>query len=157
MFTVLALSAGTFSCDDDDDDDNNNGKKRNYTISGNASGNQMVPANSATGTGTITGTYNPNTRVLAYTTTWTNLTGAPVAGGFYNGASGDNGSIVGSAWDFDANATETGTRTGTMTLTKAQEEDLLNGDWYYLFNTEDNDAGEIRGQIIATQMSDNNY
>jgi hypothetical protein len=152
MFTIIALSAGTFSCDDDDDDDKDNNTKRNYTISGNASGNQMVPANDASGTGTITGTYNPNTRVLAYTTTWTDLTGAPVAGGFYNGVTGENGSIVGSAWTFDSNATENGTRTGTMTLTEAQEEDLLSGDWYYLLTTDENEGGEIRGQIVATQV-----
>jgi hypothetical protein len=149
LFAVLALSAGTYSCDDDDDD---NKSKRSYTISGNANGNQMVPANDADGTGTILGTYNPNTRVLSYTTTWADLTGTPTGGGFYSGASGVVGSIIGTPWTFDGGATGTGTRSNTMTLTAAQEEQLLGGDWYYLFTTANNSEGEIRGQITATKI-----
>src|SRR5918994_1291350 len=91
MTMVIAiLSVVAFSCDDDDDDNNGPKTRANYSISGNAAGNQVVPAVDGTGTGTITGTYNPNTRTLNYTNTWTGLTGAPTGGGFYNGASGVN-------------------------------------------------------------------
>jgi hypothetical protein len=147
MFTLIALSVGTFSCDDDNDNDS----KKTYTISGNADGSQMVPAVNGDGTGTVSGTYNPNTRVLAYTTNWADLTGAPTGGGFYSGATGVNGSIIGAPWAFDSNATSTGTRTGTMTLTYEQAQQLLNGGWYYLFNTAENLAGEIHGQVTATR------
>ena len=69
-----------------------------YNISGNASGSQMVPAVAGNGTATITGTYNPNTRVLTYTTNWNGLSGAPTSGGFYWGASGTSGTLIGSQW-----------------------------------------------------------
>jgi hypothetical protein len=147
VFTVAALSMLTIRCKDDDEP----ATQANYTISGNASGSQVVPAVSGTGAGTITGTYNPNTRVLNYTNTWTGLTGAPTGGGFYNGASGASGTAVGTPWTYDQTATGSGTYTGSMTLTPAQADQLTSGNWYYGYNTATNANGEIRGQITATR------
>lgn len=149
---VVALSVVTFSCDDDED--NSPRQQRNYTISGNAAGSQVVPAVSGDGSGTITGTYNPNTRMLNYTNTWTGLSGAPNGGGFYYGATGVNGTSVGSPWTYDGTATGTGTYTGSMQLTQAQADQLIAGDWYYGYNTATNTNGEVRGQISATQMAE---
>lgn len=148
IIAIVALSVLTIGCNDDD----NNALRKNYTISGNAMGSQMVPAVGGTGTGSMTGTYNPNTRALNYTNSWTGLSGAPTGGGFYNGASGVNGTAVGTPWTYDGSTTETGTYTGTMTLTEAQEQQLLNGNWYYGYNTAANVNGEVRGQIANTQM-----
>lgn len=151
-FVIAALSAVAFSCNDDDDKDNNPTPEANYTISGNANGTQVVPSVDGTGTGTISGTYNPNTRMLNYTNTWNGLSGAPTGGGFYYGASGANGTAVGTPWMYDGTTTNTGTYTGSMTLTQAQADQLLDGDWYYGYNTATNTNGEVRGQITATQM-----
>jgi hypothetical protein len=90
--------------------------------------------------------------VLTYTNTWSGLTGAPTGGGFYYGATGVNGTAVGTPWTYDGTATETGTYSGTMTLTEAQEDQLLAGDWYYGYNTATNATGEIRGQISTTEV-----
>ncbi|MCW3074496.1 MAG: hypothetical protein JWP69_1565 [Flaviaesturariibacter sp.] len=150
--TILASLACTLlvsSCDKDDDDDNNTNQM--YTLSGNASGNQMVPSVSGTGTGTISGSYNANTNTLNYTTNWTGLTGAPTGGGFYAGNSGQAGTLVGSNWTMGSNLTSTGTHSGQMTLTDAQETQFLNGGWYYSMRTAANTGGEIRGQITATR------
>jgi len=147
LSALLVLTV--MACDDDDDDNKNN--ERSYTIQGNANGTQMVPVVSGTGTGTISGTYNPNTRKLTYTSNWNGLTGAPTSGGFYSGASGANGSSVGAPWTIDSGATGTGSTTGTITLTEAQEEDFLDGDWYYSYETTTNPSGEVRGQITATR------
>jgi hypothetical protein len=144
---VLFAAVAFTGCDDDDDNINNNP----YTLSGNATSGQMVPAGTATGTGNISGTYNPATRQMNFTSTWTGLTGAPTAGGFYYGASGTSGTAVGTPWTFGAGSTGTGSTTGTMTLTQAQETQLLNGDWYYSYGTAANSAGEIRGQMTATR------
>lgn len=133
-------------------DNNNNDNKTNYSISGNASGSQMVPAVSDTGTATISGTYNGNTRVLTYTTNWSNLTGAPTSGGFYSGATGVSGTLVGSTWDLGTGLTETGTFSGQTTLTADQANQLLNGGWYYSLGTTANPNGEVRGQITASPM-----
>jgi hypothetical protein len=63
----------------------------NYSLSGSASSSQAVPRNSSSGSGNFTGTYNASTKVMTYTTTWTNLTGAPLSGGLYAGAAGQTG------------------------------------------------------------------
>jgi hypothetical protein len=131
-------------------DNNNNNTTKTYTISGNASGSQMVPVVSGNGTATITGTYNPSTMVLTYTTNWTGLSGAPTSGGFYSGASGTNGTLVGSNWGMGTGLSSTGTYSGQMTLTSDQAAQLLNGGWYYILGTANNANGEVRGQITAT-------
>lgn len=149
MTAIVALSVLTISCDDDDD---NTTARKNYNITGNANGTQVVPAISGTGNGTMTGTYNPNTRVLNYTNSWVGLTGAPTGGGFYSGASGVNGSGVGTPWAYNGSTTATGTSAGNMTLTETQEQQLLGGNWYYSYNTTANSNGEIRGQISSAQV-----
>lgn len=148
---VVAFSVVTISCDDDEED-NGPSTEANYTISGNAAGSQMVPAVSGTGTGTITGTYNPNTRVMTYTNTWAGLSGAPTGGGFYTGASGVSGTAFGTPWSYDGTATATGTYSSTITLTEAQEDQLIDGNMYYGYNTTANANGEIRGQMTAVQQ-----
>src|SRR5690349_756831 len=149
-FSALAITIT--SCRDDDD--NNPINKKSYTISGNASNSQTVPALSDTtlsGSGTISGSYNPNTHVLTYTSNWTGLSGAPTSAGFYNGASGSTGTAVGAPWTIAVGSTGTGSTTGTMTLTEAQAAQLTSGNWYYSYATAANAGGEIRGQITAEQ------
>jgi hypothetical protein len=144
-FWALLLSIALPACDDDKDNVNNSP----YTIGGNANGSQMVP--SVSGTGTISGKYDPSTRSLTYTSNWSGLTGAPSSGGFYNGASGVNGTARGTPWTFDSNATGTGSNTGTMTLTSEQAQQLTSGNWYYTYGTAINTGGEVRGQISAVR------
>lgn len=147
--SVAVLSIAAFSsCNKDNNDSNNNNKT--YSISGNASGSQMVPSVSGNGTGTISGTYDPNTMVLNYTTNWSGLTGAPTSGGFYSGASGANGTMIGSVWNMGAGLSSTGSYTGQMTLTADQASQLTSGNWYYTMGTATNTSGEVRGQITAT-------
>jgi CHRD domain-containing protein len=143
---VLAVSFVAFiGCDKDDDDNTTSGM---YTVSGNASGSQVVPGVTVTGTGGITGTYNANTNVMSYSMAWTGLSGNPTATAFYTGASGANGSLVGNTTVTTSGAT--GASVGTITLTDAQETELLKGSMYYLISTSAHTSGEIRGQITAT-------
>jgi len=145
-FTLVCAFAFT-ACNKDDDDTNNNNM---YSISGNASGTQMVPTVSGSGTATISGTYNASTNVLTYTTNWTGLTGGPTTAAFYSGATGVNGTIVGSNWTLGSGLTATGTFSNTITLTSDQETQLLNGNLYYVLGTTAHATGEVRGQITAT-------
>lgn len=128
----------------------NNNNQTSYSISGNASGSQMVPAVSGSGSATISGTYNSNTKMLSYTTNWTGLSGAPTLGAFYSGASGTNGSLIGSAWTLGTGLSSSGTFSGQTTLTSDQATQLINGNWYYVLGTAANANGEVRGQITAT-------
>lgn len=132
------------------DDDNKNTNKTMYAVSGTSNGSQVSPSVSGTGTGNITGTYDANTNTLTYTSTWTGLTGAPTSAGFYAGASGTNGTLAGNNWTLGSGLTGTGTFSSSMTLTDAQETQLLNGGWYYVYTTTAHPNGEIRGQITTT-------
>jgi hypothetical protein len=60
--------------------------------------------------------------------------------------------MVGSPWTYDVSTTESGSASGTMTLTEAQEDQLLAGDWYYGYSTVANVDGEVRGQITTTEV-----
>lgn len=150
LTSVVLFSAATLiSCDKNDDDDNNTTM---YSISGNAGGNQVVPMASGNGSGTITGNYNQSTGVLTYTTTWTGLSSAPTSGGFYTGATGASGTMVGTTWNMGSNLGTSGSYSGTMTLTADQFSQLQSGNWYYSYGTASKPNGEIRGQITATPM-----
>jgi hypothetical protein len=118
---------------------------RPYTVSGNASGSQVVPALPDSATATITGTYNPSSHVLNYTSNWTNLSASPIAAGLYMGAAGASGIAVGNAWSISGGST--GTVTGNVTLTDSQAAELLKGNIYYTYATTNHPGGEIRGQI----------
>jgi hypothetical protein len=149
LSSVIICSAITLSsCNKDDDNPVNNNP---YTISGNATGAQVVPSVSGSGTATINGTFDPTTRVLNYNTTWTNLSGSPTSAGFYTGASGANGTGAGDQWTLGSGLTGTGTFTSTMTLTADQASQLTSGNWYYSYGTTANPSGEVRGQITAIQ------
>jgi hypothetical protein len=150
---LIALIAGAsfvlVSCDKDDDDDNT--PDVTYTISGNASGAQEVPAVTTGSTGTLTGTYNANTNVLQYNINWTGLSDVATMAHFHGPAlAGENADPI-----IDLNITTNGTAgniTGTSTLHDTTENHLLNGRLYYNVHTALNPAGEIRGQVTAVEQ-----
>ena len=93
-------------------------------ISGNASGKDVIPAVTGTGTATINGTYDPSTGVLTYTTNWKDLSGAPINGGLYLGAPGAAGSPLGDPWVLGTDLKNTGSYAGTIKLTPDQVKQL---------------------------------
>ena len=147
--SLVVLSAVAFtSCDKKEDDKHNSNAM--FTISGNASSAQVVPPVTGSGTATVTGTYNSGNGQMITTTNWMNLSGAPITGGFYRGAAGVNGSLIGDLWSLGTGLTATGTFSDTTTLTSEQATDLKNGNLYYSLATATNPNGEVRGQLTAT-------
>ena len=150
----ILLSAGLLLCSfvfmsgSCDKDDNKNTNM--YTLSANANGATEVPANSATATGGLTGTYDKSTNKLTYSITWTGLTGTPAALHFHGPAlPGVNASPI---VTLTINtAAVTGGSSGEVTLTEPQEADMLAGKWYWNVHTAAFPGGEIRGQVVATQ------
>ncbi|MGZ3837412.1 MAG: CHRD domain-containing protein [Flavisolibacter sp.] len=119
-----------------------------YTISATMNGAQEVPAVTTSGTGTVTGSYDANTNVLNYSVSWSNLSGPATLGHFHGpAAAGANATVV-VPFTLNNNG-NTGTASGTATLTDAQETDLLAGKWYANIHTAAYGAGEIRGQVTA--------
>ena len=137
---VLCLAA----CEDDDDD---NPKKTTFTLNANATGAQEVPPVTTTGTGTLTGTYDSVSNSLTFQSTWSGLTGnvtnmhfhGPAAVGVPAGVA-----LAMPGWP----ATASGSHNGTLTLTQAQEADLMAGLWYWNVHTAANGAGEITTAIF---------
>ena len=142
---ALVVSTLFVSCDKDDDivDD------QTYTISGNSSGSQVSPSNTSTATGTMTGSYNARTNLLSYTINWSNLSATAGLVEMYGGATaGVNGTLL-----FPLSITTpgvTGSAGGSITLTDAQETDLLAGKTYYTVSSSTYPSGEIRGQVSAS-------
>jgi len=145
IFSAVALTA----CHKTDDDKNNNAM---FAISGNASTSQVAPPVTGNGTATITGTYNSANGQMITTTNWTNLSGVPTTVGFYMGATGENGSLIGDLWSLGTGLTTSGTFSDTTTLTPQQGTELKNGNLYYLISTAANPNGEVRGQLTATRQ-----
>jgi hypothetical protein len=140
--TSLVLSTGCGK-----DDNNNNNTADMYTINATMASSQEVPTNSSTGTGTVTGTYNATNNSLQYNVSWSGLTGTATVGHFHGAAAAGSNANPIIFFNLVNNGTS-GTATGTITLTDAQEVDFLAGKWYANVHTATNTGGEIRAQII---------
>lgn len=148
LFASLAFASVLFftSCTKDDEAST----AITFSLSGTASGSQAVPASSnQNGSGSFSGTYNQSTKVMTYTTSWTNLSGAPISGGLFAGAVGQIGTSI-STWTLGTGLNASGSFSATTTLNAEQEAQLLAGNAYYVLATTANASGEIRGQITAT-------
>lgn len=119
-----------------------------YTLSGDMDVFQATtnPGNVGSGTGSIIGSYDDVTNLLDYTITFANLSGPPIAMHFHVGAPGVPGSV-----ELNIGA-GTSPRTGSATLTGANETNLLAGNWYVNVHTDAFTGGEIRGQVATAPV-----
>ncbi|WP_303310360.1 CHRD domain-containing protein [Hymenobacter sp. BT730] len=135
---LLALAAAP-ACDDDEDDTlANNTVQLQATLNG----AQEVPATTSTATGSFTGTYNTNTRLISYTVTYQGLT--PTAGHIHQAAPGVNGPII-----VPFANVSTSPITGSETLSEENGAKLLAGETYTNLHTTALPGGEIRGNITV--------
>jgi hypothetical protein len=148
LFLSAALIVSTLfvSCSKED---NGGMTDKTYSTTGNADGSQMNPSNTSTGTGTLTGTYNARTNVWQYNISWTNLSTTAGLVQVY----GPAGVGVNAALLFPLSITTpgaSGSASGNVTLTDAQETALLANNTYFTISSTTFPSGEIRGQITAT-------
>ena len=115
-----------------------------YYLRGTFSGANEVPANAATATGNIMGTYNDATRMLTYNITYTGLTANPTAAHIHAGAAGVSGGVL---YSLSATASPL---TGTVAINITDEAALLAGNTYVNIHTAAFAGGEIRAQIAAS-------
>lgn len=142
---LLLLTGATLSlpaCNDDDDDDNATPPSTMVDVRATLNGQQEVPANASTATGTMTGTFDRTTRVLTYTVTYQGIT--PSAGHIHQAAPGANGPVI-----VPFTGVATSPITGTATLSEANAAQLLAGETYVNLHTTAFPGGEIRGNIPA--------
>ena len=103
-----------------------------------------VPPTASKGTGTVTATYDTETKVLTWKGTYTGLSGNAVAAHFHGPAPAGKSAGVEVAIAKADSPFE-----GTATLTDAQAKDLADGMLYVNVHTAANPDGEIRGQVVA--------
>jgi hypothetical protein len=106
-------------------------------------GADEVPPNTTAGTGTVTVTYDPATKMLTWDGSYSGLTGPATAAHFHGPA--EPGKNAGVAVPITP---ATSPLKGSATLTDAQASDLEAGRWYVNVHTEANKGGELRGQLV---------
>ena len=104
-----------------------------------------VPPNQSAGKGEVTATYDTATKKLSWKGSYSGLTGPATAAHFHGpAASGKNAGVV---IPIFAGAAAKSPFEGSATLTDAQAQELMSGQWYVNIHTAANKAGEIRGQL----------
>lgn len=144
-FLVAALAALTLAsaCKKKTDDS----PAPTQQLSGSLSAANSVPSNPSPGMGTVTGTYDPTSKVLTYKLDFTGLTGPPTIAHFHFG----NPQHVGPTFVSFTNL-PTGTSgpiIGTATLTAAQSDSFKLGHVYANIHTAKYPAGEIRANVVV--------
>jgi hypothetical protein len=119
-------------------------------VSGTLSGSNVVPAVSASGSGTFTGTFIPSTMVLNYTVTYAGLTGAPTGAHLHYGdAKHKTAAPTVPFPPASLPTTTSGTFSGTATLSFVQADSLKAGRIYANIHTTANSGGELRANLTA--------
>lgn len=110
---------------------------------------QEVPAvTNSSGYGSITALYDNVTKILTYNVTWQLNAGATVSNNHFH-SPGAVGTAAGVSVTIPAlPATNSGRAASAVTLTAAQETDLLAGNMYYNIHSTLAAGGELRGQMI---------
>lgn len=115
-----------------------------YTIG--LSGGQETPATKSSASGTSTITYDKTSKILSYTINYTGLT--PSAMHFHTGVAGESGPI-----SITIPGPYSSGMTGkTVALTSAQETSLLGGSFYLNIHSTTYPNGEIRGQVVGSDV-----
>ena len=111
-------------------------------LGGTLTGAQEVPPVTTGGTGTLDATYDKASHKLAYTVTYSGLSGPATAAHFHGPAApGTNAGVV------IPFANPASPIHGEAMLTEAQAADLLAGRWYVNVHTRAHPGGEIRSQV----------
>jgi hypothetical protein len=109
------------------------------------SGAQQVPPVASPGTGTANFTWDPATRELTWSITFSGLSSPATMAHIHNGGAGKNGPVV--LWLSTRGAPPDSPFGGSATLTPAQAKQLAAGAWYVNLHSKDHPAGELRGQV----------
>jgi hypothetical protein len=108
-------------------------------------GTQQVPPVQSPGSGTANLTYDPGTRVVTWSITYSGLSSPVTMAHFHRAAAGQNGPVV--IWLSKQGSPVESPIKGEVTLTPEQAQQFTAGDWYINVHTRDHPAGEVRGQV----------
>jgi hypothetical protein len=139
----LCVAFASLACDDNDDSTPAEDILEFNNVS--ISSAQEVPMTGSSATGMLNVSYEKNSNRLDYTITYTGLT--PTAMHFHKGEIGVSGGV-----EQEIPGPYTSGMTGSLTLTDAQEADLLANNWYINIHSAASPAGEIRGQVVTEDI-----
>jgi CHRD domain len=106
-----------------------------------------VPPTSSAGTGSLTGTFDPASKKLTWTLTYSGLTGPATMAHFHGPAPTGTAAPV----EVPLTGSLASPIHGAATLTDLQAKELLDGKMYVNVHTVANKPGEIRGQVISSR------
>ncbi len=110
------------------------------------SGDQQVPKVETGGSGTADLTYDPATREVTWSVTFSGVSSKPTMSHFHGPAvAGKNGPVV--VWLSTRGSPPASPFSGKATLTPGQAQQFMAGEWYINLHTTDHPAGELRGQV----------
>jgi hypothetical protein len=112
------------------------------------SGGQVVPPVTAAGTGAGDLTFDPATRVVTWSVTYSGMSGPVTMAHFHGPAEpGKNAGIQ--VWLSKQGSPVDSPITGQATLTPEQAKQFVDGEWYINVHTQAHPGGEIRGQVVT--------
>ncbi len=116
------------------------------TLKASLSGANEVPAVVGQGSGTFNASLDPQTRVLKWTISYSELSGPVTAAHFHGPALAEENAkaVVPITGDLTVSPIER-----SETLTAAQMDEVQAGKWYVNIHTAANPKGEIRGQVVV--------
>jgi CHRD domain len=105
-------------------------------------GKSEVPSNATAGSGSVTATYDTNSKKLTWKGSYSGLTGPATMAHFHGPApAGKNADVMIPISPYGPSFE------GSATLNDAQAKALMDGDMYVNVHTEANKGGEIRAQL----------
>ncbi|WP_374729908.1 CHRD domain-containing protein [Caballeronia temeraria] len=116
-------------------------------LKGNLQPSSEVPPRVSKGHGILDATFDTDTKVLAWTATYAELSGPVTMAHFHGPAPVGQNAKVQVPIDKKALASP---MKGQATLTDVQVTDLMAGQWYFNIHTQENPTGEIRGQVMPS-------
>ena len=109
-------------------------------------GAQEVPPVQTQGSGAANLTYDPSTRVVTWSITFSGLSSDATMSHLHGpAASGKNAPVK--VWLSEKGAAVTSPINGSATLSPADAQEFLSGEMYVNVHTKNHPAGEIRGQV----------
>ncbi|WP_420997216.1 CHRD domain-containing protein [Cupriavidus sp. 30B13] len=115
-------------------------------------GAQQVPPVQTPGSGSADLTYDPATRVVTWTVSFSGLSSAPTMAHFHGPAvTGKNAGVQ--VWLAEKGAALSSPVKGQATLSPAEAKEFVSGEMYINVHTKDHPAGEIRGQVLPPKSN----
>ncbi len=115
----------------------------NINFAGTLSGSNENPSNASAASGSVTVTFNNDTKILTATASFSGMT--PTAAHIHNAAAGTNGPVV---FGLGAAPFTSPVKYTSAALTTQQEADLKANNYYVNIHSSTFPGGEIRAQIV---------